>query len=243
MGKTINIKNMFKGLQEQMVAKLNSHEFMSNSVAKGDATEKNWLDWMKEFLPKRYAADKAFVIDSNGHVSDQIDIVIYDKQYSPIIFHQDGSLYITAESVYAVFEVKQDLTKSHIEYAGAKIASVRELKRTSTPIMYSTGTMPPKDLHKIIGGLLTTSTSLKNPEKSIRECLISLDSNHEIDLICCLKNSSYLIEYLNNNVELHKNKDNEILIYMFLQLLLLLQKIGTVPAIDLIQYAKAIDSI
>ena len=244
MGNTVEIKKLFKGMQEQMIAKLNAQDFISHPGTKGDVTENNWLSWMKEFLPKRYAADKAFVIDSDGQVSDQIDIVIYDKQYSPIVFQQNGALYVTAESVYAVFEVKQDLTKDHIEYAGNKIASVRELRRTSAPIVYSTGTKPAKPLHKIIGGLLTTHTQWTKPiEELLKKHLTSLNLNEQIDLVCCLKDSSYSVEYLEDRITLHKNTDDEVLIYVFLELLLFLQKIGTVPAIDLLQYAKAIDSI
>lgn len=244
MGNTVEIKTLFKGMQEQMIAKLNAQDFILHPGTKGDVTENNWLSWMKEFLPKRYAADKAFVIDSDGQVSDQIDIVIYDKQYSPIVFQQNGALYIMAESVYAVFEVKQDLSKANIEYAGNKIASVRKLRRTSAPIVYSTGTKPAKPLHKIIGGLLTTRTEWLNPiDDLVKNHLSELDIDSQIDLLCCLKDSSFCIEYLESKVTLHKNTDDEVLIYVFLELLLLLQKIGTVPAIDLLQYAKAIDSI
>ena len=244
MGNTVEIKNLFKGMQEQMIAKLNAQEFISHPGTKGDVTENNWLSWMKEFLPKRYEADKAFVIDSDGHVSDQIDIVIYDKQYSPIVFKQNGALYVMSESVYAVFEVKQELNKENIEYAGKKIASVRDLRRTSAPIVYSTGTKPAKPLHKIIGGILTTRTQWTNPiDNLVKKHLASLGLNEQIDLVCCLKDSSYSVEYFQDKITLHKNTDDEVLIYVFLELLLLLQKIGTVPAIDLLQYAKAIDSI
>ena len=244
MGNTVEIKNLFKGMQEQMIAKLNAQAFISHPGTKGDITENNWLSWMKEFLPKRYEADKAFVIDSDGHVSDQIDIVIYDKQYSPIVFKQNGALYVMSESVYAVFEVKQELNKENIEYAGKKIASVRDLRRTSAPIVYSTGTKPAKPLHKIIGGILTTRTQWTNPiDNLVKKHLASLGLNEQIDLVCCLKDSSYSVEYFQDKITLHKNTDDEVLIYVFLELLLLLQKIGTVPAIDLLQYAKAIDSI
>lgn len=198
----------------------------------------------KYWEPKRYMVDKAFIIDSDGNVSDQIDIVIYDQQYSPIVFKQNGALYITAESVYAVFEVKQELNKANIEYASEKIASVRKLRRTSAPITYSTGVKPAKPLHKIIGGILTTHTSWNSPIDSVLNLhLKGLESNYTIDLICCLKDSSFCVEYLEDKITLHKNTKDEVLIYVFLELLLMLQKIGTVPAIDLLQYAKAIDSI
>lgn len=240
----IDIKSLFKNMQLQMLATFNTQELITHPGTKGDATENNWLSWMKEFLPKRYAADKAFIIDSDGNLSEQIDIVIYDKQYSPIVFKQNGALYITAESVYAVFEVKQELNKQNLEYAGGKIESVRQLRRTSVPIVYSTGIKPPKPMHNIIGGLLTTRCEWNSPIDSVlQNNLLSLSLLQRIDLVCSLKEASYCIDYLENKITLHKNTDNEVLIYIYLELLLLLQKIGTVPAIDLLQYAKAIDSI
>ena len=71
------------------------------------------------------------MIDCKGNISDEIDMVIYDQQYSPFLFNRDTSLFIPAESVYAVLEIKQDLNKKHIEYAGRKASSVRLLHRTS----------------------------------------------------------------------------------------------------------------
>ena len=49
-----------------------------------------------------------FLVDANGSISEQIDIVVFDRQYSPFLFNQDGCKYMPAESVYAVFEVKPD---------------------------------------------------------------------------------------------------------------------------------------
>ena len=43
-----------------------------------------------------------------------IDIIIYDTHFSPLVFELGEQKYIAVESVYAVFEVKQDLTKEHI---------------------------------------------------------------------------------------------------------------------------------
>ena len=76
---------------------------------KGDASEKVWLDLLDTYLPKRYEAAKAHVVDSKGAFSDQIDVVVYDRQYSPFIFRYAAQTIIPAESVYAVFEAKQTL--------------------------------------------------------------------------------------------------------------------------------------
>ncbi|MEM8366993.1 CBASS effector endonuclease NucC, partial [Morganella morganii] len=53
--------------------------------AKGDASENVWIDMLDTYLPKRYQAAKAHVVDSLGNFSQQIDVVVFDRQYSPFI--------------------------------------------------------------------------------------------------------------------------------------------------------------
>lgn len=40
--------------------------------------------------------------------------MIYDRRYSPFLFNQSGAVFIPAESVYAVFEVKQELSRETV---------------------------------------------------------------------------------------------------------------------------------
>ena len=133
--KKVDIKEIFSGLQDQMEAKLTfNKKILTHPVSKGDASELEWLDMLSTYLPKRYCVSKAHVIDHEGSVSDQIDIVIYDRHYSPFILQQNGATYIPAESVYVVIEVKPTIDASTIKYASQKALSVRRLKRTSAKI-------------------------------------------------------------------------------------------------------------
>ena len=82
----IDIREIFLGLQDQMRAKLTlNRKILTHPVAKGDASELEWIDMLSSYLPSRYRTGKAFIIDCKGNVSDQIDIVIYDRHYSPFI--------------------------------------------------------------------------------------------------------------------------------------------------------------
>jgi hypothetical protein len=117
----IDLKKHFLGLQKQMTARLMvDRESIFHPGTKGDASELNWIEWLRAYLPKSYNVGKAFIIDCKGTMSDQIDVVIYDQQYSPFVIYQDGAIYIPAESVNAIFEVKQELNKDHIYYAEKK---------------------------------------------------------------------------------------------------------------------------
>ena len=51
-----------------------------------------------------------------GAFSDQIDVVVFDRQYSLFIFLHQGQTVIPAESVYAVFEAKHTLNAELVRY-------------------------------------------------------------------------------------------------------------------------------
>jgi hypothetical protein len=263
---TIELRNLFIGLQEQMLSSLKVNRgFISHAGSMGDATEQHWIEFLRTYLPDRYKVDKAIVIDAEGTVSKQIDVVIYDGMYTPFIFNQDGFKYIPAESVYAVFEVKQDIN-GNIEYAAERIESVRKLKRTSIEMVASGSVMKARLLTKIIGGVLTTSNSY-NDEKTVKEHLSSLKGYQTIDLGCCCESGSFYVDYTElkpektvfSDLEIEDNRDCIEGIYLsrrvkdisfsdkdvslftfFLQLVSCLKSVGTVPAIDVNAYLKAI---
>ena len=133
---------------------------------RGDVTESDWLRVMRGYLPNRYAVDSGIVIDSAGRTSDQIDIVIFDMHYTPLLLTRESNRYIPAEAVYAVIEAKPVINKQLLEYAGAKAASVRALKRTSVPITHSDVVAPPKKLFPIVSGIVAASV-LYGDRKSV----------------------------------------------------------------------------
>ena len=266
----INLRKLFGGLQAQMIAQLNTNrEFIEHPGSKGDSLENPWIEWLRTYLPNRYCVDKAIVIDSKGQLSHQIDLVIYDQTYTPFVFKQNGIFYIPAEGVYAVFEVKPDLDKGNIIYAGDKIESVRKLFRTTTKIIDRGKPYNPRALTKTLGGILTIETLIK--DSTIETHLKSLKGLKSIDIGCAVKNKSFYVNYIKDdsifdidrdanltfekhndlflefynkrkvkNIEFSK-KDNS-LVTFFLQLTRYLQQsIGTVAAIDLSEYAKAIN--
>lgn len=230
---------LFAAMQDEMLSRVKFSNILDHPTDQGDNAEVSWIEWFNNYLPKRYKANKATVIDSNGNVSNQIDIVLYDAQYSYLAFNQNDILYVPAESVYAVFEVKQTLKKEYMEYAGKKAASVRQLYRTSAPIPYAAGVYPPKRLHSILAGILTTQSEWSPAYGApFMNCIQSYSDEQRVDCGCVLSCGAFFYNY--NNKELKQSCNNEALVHFFLQLLILLQEIGTVPAIDLSKYMSAL---
>lgn len=206
----IELKKLFEGLQKQMTAQLSTdREFIIHPGSKGDALENTWIEWLRKYLPNRYCIEKAIVIDSDGNTSDQIDVVIYDNWYTPFIFTQNGLHYIPAEGVYAVFEVKPNISKEYIKYAGNKIASVRQLKRTSTSMINSGKKYPPRQLTEIVGGFLCSTIDTKKlHEDKIEEYLKECRGICSIDIGCIADTAEFFVNY-NSLVEYNEiNTDN-----------------------------------
>lgn len=234
----VEIKTLFAGLQRKLLAELEiNREINSHPGAKGENTEIDWRSLLEKHFPERYCFSKGFVVDCRGNQSLQIDLIVHDRQYTPIIFYQNDSPFIPAESVYAVFEIKQELDGEKLKYAGEKAESVRKLYRTSAPIPYVDGTYKPKKIHNIFAGILTNKSSWSPPLGDTLEAQLNdLTDLKTIELGCALTDGTFT--FYNNNFQVIGPAYS--LAGFIIELLEALQKIGTVPAIDWDEYKKAL---
>lgn len=246
MAKKIDIKKIFSGLQQQMEARLSlNREIIKHPTTKGDASELEWIEMLSKYLPKRYEVDKAFVVDCEGNISEQIDLVIFDRHFSPFILHQNGAKYIPAEAVYAVIEIKQEITNQNLEYASKKIKSVRKLERTSGKIIQAGGNVDkPRKPFNILGGILaldgkcTTNTINKLKSFSQKGC---------INFGCSLSGTFFNLCNVNpwaDSIQTYDykivNESSNSLVLFFLNLVAELRNLGTVPAIEIDKYIDKI---
>lgn len=213
-----------------------SRENFGHPGTKGDATERVWLDMLQTYLPKRYQAAKAHVVDSQGAFSDQIDVVIFDRQYSPFIFQYNDQTIIPAESVYAVFEAKQAINAAEINYAAQKVASVRRLHRTSLPIPYARGVYPPKDLIPIIGGILTFESDWSPPLGEATLAALGKTNAAGVLNVGCVAAAGMFESAVDGAYEIRMGQ-KPATSFLF-KLISMLQFSGTVPMIDVQAYAE-----
>ena len=203
--------------------------------SKGDASEGVWLDLLKTYLPKRYQADKAHVVDSEGQFSEQLDIVVYDRQYSPLIFKFGEQMILPAESVYAVFEAKQSINADQVAYAQKKVLSVRRLHRTSLPIPHAGGRYEPKPLHPLMGGLLTLESDWNPPlGMSLLNALDRGGVEGRLNLGCVAAHGVFKAEERGYEIV----EDRKVATAFLFELIARLQDTATVPMIDVRAYAR-----
>ena len=211
----IDLPEIFRRVQQEMLAQLSVGRLFEHASTAGAATEHHWLQLFHRYLPKRYRAAPAFVIDSTGRRSRQIDIAIFDNLYTPPLFPHASGIHLPAESVYAVFEVKPTFSRQWLRDAAEKAASVRVLHRTSVSVIGRPAPSPPP----ILAGLLAT-TSVWTP----RTFAANLQRCNHLDIGCCLEHGAFE----DNRI----SSPNDCLVFFIIRLVDRLRAMGTAPAID-----------
>ena len=245
VSKEASLCEAFKYIEKSLQAKLESAHFPDHPTAKGDISENVWREVLRFYLPSRYSVESGFIIDAKNKISEQIDCIIYDNVFTPTFWGEYGYLYIPAEAVHAVFEIKQKVTKNNLQHASKKIEGVRVLYRTSASYMASGKEENPKPLFPIIGGLLATKMGyekgLEAPQfsKSIYEIQKEDPKNKGIDII--LTASDGYADYFDRGFPSdnpHKDKAVGAVARGLFRLVEALLAQGTVAAIDMKCYRE-----
>lgn len=212
---------------------------LAHPSEKGDASEAVWIDVLNKHLPHRYEARRAHVVDSAGAFSQQIDVVIHDRQYSPLVFTFKDSFVVPAESVYAVFEAKQDLNAERIAYAQSKATSVRRLHRTSIPVPTVDGIKPPKAPGHILGGVLSLGCTWSPPFGATMCDHLDRDlGSGRLDLGCVADAGMFAFDVASESYVL--SAASRPATRFIFELIARLQEAATVPMLDIRAYAKHI---
>lgn len=242
---TVDLRGLFQDLQQEMTASLTTvRKNLKHPTVKGTAAEAKWTSWLAKYLPQRYQVQhSAQVVDAHGSVSEQQDIVIFDRQYTPFLFHEEDTVFIPAEAVYAVFEAKQELDAGLIQYAAKKAESVRRLHRTSAQIKHAGGKYKAKAkraLPRVLAGVLALDSGWAKGRwaSSVKRKLATLPKQQRLDFVSILREGTAVATYGRAGVSLEAS--DEALSHLFLSILAQLQAMGTVPAIDFREYGKVV---
>lgn len=233
------LRRAFALQQESLLSNLNlAAASVTHDGKYGDVTEQHIIEILRAYLPARYQVDSAIVIDCEGRTSDQIDVVIYDRYYTPTLLDQKGHKYVPAEAVYAVFELKPIVDSAKLAYAGGKAASVRRLKVTSGEFRVQGGGMRKTEPIQVIAGIIAPRASWKDglDAPAFAQAVRTLKGGRRIDCVLALQHGSF--DLFDQNETGTRSGPTNCLIFFLFRLLSKLQKQGNVPAVDWALYAK-----
>ena len=103
----------FQDIQKTLSLKFHGWEKdLLHQGEKGGIRERRVKDFLKALLPSKYGIGSGHVIDSQGQISYQSDIVVYDAHEGLALPVDDYYSLFPCECVYAVLEVKSELNAS-----------------------------------------------------------------------------------------------------------------------------------
>jgi len=234
-----DLHSVFAGQETMLRGQMQTGKQAGHPVVQGDGTEDLWIKLLGDRLPNRYAVSKAIVVDSAGGRSHQLDVVVHDRQYSPQLWECGGHLYVPAESVYAVFEVKPEINRDYVLYAAKKVVSVRALRRTSTSFEWASGTHAGRKDFVPLGGILCSMSGwASNLGERFPTALGDAIVEGRLDLGCVLGVGAFDIPDREQPGVVEISGPSVALVSFLLTLLRRLQGLGTAPAIDYGAYAE-----
>jgi hypothetical protein len=126
----MDLEKVFAEVSNQMKSDfVKAQESFDHSGLKGDANEETVKKFLRQYLPRTLDITTGTLIDSEGNISRQLDIIICDSAKTPIFYQSGETRVIPIECVYAVIEVKAFLDKTELEKAYQNMQSVKDLKK------------------------------------------------------------------------------------------------------------------
>ncbi|MGW8956054.1 DUF6602 domain-containing protein [Paenibacillus sp. NPDC055715] len=173
---TENYTDQGKAIVSQLKLKIPSH-----NLTTGTTRELVWGELFRSMIPKKFCIDQGvFIIDSFGNISAEVDLAIFDEQYTPYIFCFGNIKFIPIEAVAVAIQCKSKSTSNASDWAG----TIKPL-RTSLDSVY-----------RIIGGLCDNGLEQSTPPKgqtstrpililctSVEGASITKDTYKEFDIV------------------------------------------------------------
>lgn len=188
--------NVLDNLKQYFIAQASNmqNDFISSNPTghptdTGENREELLVNFLNNHLPAKYEALKGGkIFDSNGNVSEQVDIIVYDKN-TPQLKERARTLFMS-EGVGAAIEIKPNIDKSSLKEALDKIESFKKpLKSLITPITIS------EVKNNVYSGIFAYKTSMTADE--IKALVLERYKDLEIGLcvdFVCVNNKFIIIK-------------------------------------------------
>ena len=151
-------------------------------------------DYLEKYLPGNIGIGNGEIFSTEGEVSPETDIVLYDKFSTPFLLKEESYQVFPVECVYGVVEVKSHLSKEELIDSTRKMETIKKLPKVafepqSGPIVRTTNLYGREWSHfPIIGFVIAyDSAELAGLADHLNATQSSLTPEQRIDSIYILK--------------------------------------------------------
>ncbi len=129
----MRLKDIFDKISETISSEYKLTALGVHRGLKGTKREKILRNFLRDSLPEQYSLGDGEIFDSEGNVSNQIDIIIHST-HMPVFKYSQYALFYPIESIFGVCEVKTKLDKTTLEEAIKNIQSAKKMKLSKPSI-------------------------------------------------------------------------------------------------------------
>lgn len=153
----------------------------------GGFREEIWKSLFEQIVPKKFSIERSvFILDSNGNVSHEVDLAIFDEQYTPYIFRYGTLKFIPIEAVAVVIECKSSNSSIEKDKIKRWSDSIDNLKTSLNSIV------------RMVNKVLVT-----NEENSKK---LTQTSTRPIKILCCIDYPVDVQEYFDFVISIDGSK-------------------------------------
>lgn len=129
----MNLEQTFKGIKDKMLIDFNDiSSQVTHRGSKGKIREREIIkEYLGKYLPGNIGIANGECISTDGTVSPECDVILYEKNTTPYLIHKDGYQVFPIECVYAVIEIKSKLDKDQLKDSIDKIEKIKSMPKTA----------------------------------------------------------------------------------------------------------------
>ncbi|GIP19351.1 hypothetical protein J40TS1_49930 [Paenibacillus montaniterrae] len=122
-----NYQGIAESLAKQLKLSTPNHDLTT-----GTYREEVWMSLFAQIVPRKFCLEQGvFIIDSDGQISNEVDIAIFDEMYTPYIFNYGKIKFIPIEAVAVAVQCKSTKIKGAKDWA----KSIVKLKTSLSSIV------------------------------------------------------------------------------------------------------------
>ncbi|KHS77801.1 DUF6602 domain-containing protein [Pectobacterium brasiliense] len=84
-------------------------------------------DFLRAFIPGHIGISNGFIVSPTNKISTQCDIILYDKELTPLIQDDNHNQFFPTDCIKGIGEVKSNLTKAALLEALIKLSKIKEI--------------------------------------------------------------------------------------------------------------------
>ena len=253
----MNLEQTFKGIKEKMLIDFTEiSSQVKHRPSKGSIREREVIkEYLEKYLPGNIGISNGECISTDGTVSSECDIILYEKNTTPYLVHKDGYQVFPIECVYGVIEVKSKLNKNELKDSIAKIKKIKSMSKVAYeeqkgPVIQSTNLYGKKWSFFPTIGIIFAFDSIKL--ETLKKHFVPMQENialeKQIDSLWVLNKGMIIHRNNNGTIEFAPNPDTSPKIIISDNPLLLLtvhlqslMSSGWLPRFKIIKYLEGSD--